>query len=285
MNDTPDTPIPNPPRRWRRRVRRALLALGAAAGTVLGVSCIHIPADNPDYPATTAEVRAEMARMRANPVGLDRPVLVLSGWRSPPGASWSLARKIRSLTGTDHDRVAYMSYLWANDLDPLGDRVVSFVDEHWATDDPERTTEVDVVAISMGGLVARWAAADRGDGSRRLRIHTLYTLATPHRGAKIAEPFPVEPAAREMTAGSDFLAHLDSEFERADYEIVPYAVLHDWMVGATRAAPPGQDPIWTAGRVGLAHHLVSYEDRIVADIALRLRAEDPLGEPSAPPRD
>jgi len=288
MTPDPATPSPTtrrPPRRWRRRVRRALLALGVAAGTSLGVSCIHIPANNPAYPATNAEVHAAMARMRAHPVGVDRPVLVLSGWHAPPGGAWHLAREIRSLTGADKDQVAYLSYMWANDLDPLGDRVVDFVDEKWPTDDPERTTEVDIVAISMGGLVARWAAADRADGSRRLRIGTLYTLATPHRGAKIAEPFPIEPAACEMTAGSDFLAHLDAELERADYEIVPYAVLHDWMVGATRSAPPGQDPIWTAGRVGLAHHLVSYEDRIVADIALRLRAEAPLASPSPPPRD
>lgn len=284
-DDPPNAPTRRTPRRWRRRVRRALLALGATAGTALGVSCLHVPTDNPAYPATNAEIRADLARMRGDPAGLERPVLVLSGWRSPGGSGSMLAGELRELTGADKGEVASMSYVWARDIDPLGDRVVAFVDDRWPTDDPERTTEVDVVAISMGGIVARWAAADRGDGSRRLRIGTLYTLASPHRGALLADRLRVEPAARQMRAGSDFLAHLDTELEHADYGVVPYAVLRDWMVGATRSSPPGQDPIWVPGRIGLSHHLVSWEDRIVADVARRLRAEDPLAEPSPPPRD
>ncbi len=246
---------------------------------------MRIHRTNPAYPATDVQVRSVIEQMRDDPVGLDRPVVVLSGWRSPARGARSLAHQIAELTGADEDQIVTISYMWARDIEPLGDRVVSAVEERWPSDDPERTTEVDVVAISMGGIVARWAASDRGAGARRLNINRLYTLASPHRGAVIADPFPVEPAARQMTAGSEFLAHLDADYERGAYPIVPYAVLHDWMVGATRTAPPGAEPIWVPGRVGLSHHMVSREPRIVADLVRRLRGEQPLGAPSEPPRN
>ncbi len=275
---------PNPTRRLTRLARAALgVAMALTLGA--GVSCMHIHRDNPAYPAAAVEVRAAMRDMRARPAGLDRPVLVLSGYRSPSGAARALAGDIRRLTGADEGEVATMSYMWADDIEPLGERVIAFVDERWPTADPERTTEVDVVAISMGGIVARWAAAEREPGARRLNIGTLYTLATPHRGARLAEAVRPDAAARQLCAGSEMLTFLDEELGDADYEIVPYAVLHDWMVGATRSSPPGEDPIWVPGRIGLAHHMVSREDRIVADVARRLRGEEPLGAPSTPPRD
>lgn len=273
------------PRPLRRRLARAAASLGLAATTAFGVSCVHIPRANPAFPASAVEVRAAMAEMRDNPVELERPILVLSGWRSPAGASRALAADIRRLTGADSDQVTHMSYMWAGDLEPLGDRVVAFVDERWPTDDPERTTEVDVVAISMGGIVARWSASDRGEGARRLNIGMLYTLATPHRGALLADSIRIDRASAQMRAGSDMLAHLDADLEAGAYDVVPYAVLHDWLVGATRSAPPGAEPIWVPGRVGMSHHMVSREDRIIADVARRIRGEEPLGAPSEPPRN
>lgn len=291
--DTP-TPKPDPgprptPRsrrsRWARRARRAALALLIATGGIAAAACIHLPAHNPTYPATKAEIRAELDRMRAQPTGLERPVLVLSGWRSPPGTAAFIAGRIEALTGAADEQVAVMSYPLASDITPLGDRVVAFVDEHWPSDDPAGTTEVDVVAISMGGLVARWAASDRGEGSRRLRINTLYTLATPHRGAALAEHIRIDAAARQMHAGSDFLQHLDEALARDGYEVVPYAVLRDGWVGATNTAPPGMDPIWVRGRLILSHHLIALDERIAADLALRLRGAPPLASPSTPPRN
>lgn len=252
---------------------------------VSGAACMHIHRDNPAYAASNAEVRGAMAEMERDPVGLERPVLVLSGYRSPAGASRDLAAEIRELTGADDGQVASMAYMWADDIEPLGDRVVEFVDERWPTDHPVRTTEVDVVAISMGGIVARWAASEREPGVRRLNIGTLYTLGTPHRGAVIAERIRPDEAATQLRAGSGMLGYLNEQLETADYDIVPYAVLNDWMVGATRTAPPGEDPIWVPGRVLLSHFLISQEDRIVADVARRLRGEAPLASPSEPPRD
>ena len=76
-----------------------------------------------------------------------------------------------------------------------------------------------------------------------------------------------------------------AKLDEADYEIVPYAVLRDGMVGATNTAPPGQEPIWVSGRLFMSHLLIALESRIYTDVALRLRGEQPLGSPSEPPRD
>jgi pimeloyl-ACP methyl ester carboxylesterase len=210
------------------------------------------------------------------------PLVVLSGWRATPALSHALAREMRKRLG---DRpVAPVSFMTTSSIESAADRLVRAVDERFPTDDAERTAEVDIVGVSMGGLVARLAAAV-GAGGRRLRIGTLFTLSTPHRGAKLAETITLDRAARQMKPGSAFLRALDAH-ER-DYELVCYARLGDRWVGATNTAPPGMDPIWVEPpRMTLSHLLVSRDPRILDDIAARLGGEAPLlGPPSPAPRD
>lgn len=269
----------------RRRLAQGVLALALAITGATATAMFRVPRDNPAYPASEMDIAADLARMRADPVEQTRPLVVLSGWRSPGVGSDALAAQLGELSGRPADRVLSMSYPWSNDIEPLGARVVAAVEDRWPSDDPARTVEVDVVASSMGGIVARWAAADRGDDGPRLHIRTLFTIAAPHRGARLADRVRVDRASSQLRAGSGMLAELDAAWQAEPYEIVPYAVLNDWMVGATRSAPPGAEPIWVPGRVGLSHHMASRDERIIADIARRLRGEEPLGEPSTPPRD
>jgi len=286
------------PRKWRRRFRRAGIALVGGVGLLALASCIHLDHPNPEYPATKAEVRAAIEEMEAKPVGVERPVIVLSGYRAPSPSATNMAARVRRVTGADEDRVLPISYVFGNDIPTLADRVAKKVaDEYGSTVDPltgERwTVEVDVVAVSMGGLVARTAWAEPTEVGRnlgvRLNINTLYTLATPHRGAKIARWIHVDDAAKQMIPGSDFLTALAAASPGGggddSYTIVPYATLRDSWVGAKNAAPEGQEPIWVPGRLILSHVLVTLEDRILADLGRRLRGETPLAEPSAPPRD
>jgi len=243
-------------------------------------------------------------------VGLQRPVIVLSGYRSPPGSSAALAHQIRKLTGAEDGRVKYLSYMMSDTVEGPARKAVEFVEAKFPSDDPVWTTEVDVVAISMGGLVARTAAAGPemyakegeasdggpppGVGGKRLRSHTLYTLASPHKGAILADTLAVDKASREMVAGSDFMQRLDAAWLSAQrggvdseshYEIVPYAVLRDWWVGATRSAPIGQEPVWVPGRLIFSHHMIGLDRRIQTDLARRLRGEEPFGQPSGPPHN
>ena len=72
------------------------------------------------------------------------------------------------------------------------------------------------------------------------------------------------------------LAKLATKYRR-------YKQLNDEIVGAKNAAPPGMDPIWTESNHLMSHMSSASNQRILADIALRLRGETPLaGEPSEP---
>ncbi len=304
---TPEGGKTKRPKRWRRRFRRAGIGLLGGVCLVALASCIHLDHHNPAYPATKAEVREAIEEMEATPVGVERPVIVLSGYRAPSMSATNMAGRVRRVTGAEEDRVLPISYMFGNDIPMLADTVAQKVaDEFGSTVDPltgERwTVEVDVVAVSMGGLVARTAWAEPTEVGRdlgvRLNIKTLYTLATPHKGAKIARWIHIDDAARQMIPGSDFLAtlteaspgvglgqELSGGVADNSYTIVPYATLRDSWVGAKNSAPEGQEPIWVPGRLILSHQLVTLEDRILADLGRRLRGETPLAGPSAPPRD
>lgn len=224
------------------------------------------------------QLAADMRRMKAEPVTLERPILVLAGWRSPRTLAYILARRLRSLTGAPRELFASLSYPYGSDIDPLADRAAALAAERFGPH-----THIDVVAVSMGGLVARTAALP--DRAQPLHIKRLFTLGTPHRGAKLAEHIQIDPASRKMMPGSDFLAKLDVALESASFELFPYAATGDWLVGATNTSPPGADPIWFEGHPLLAHQMITHHMSIVVDIARRLRGESPIAAPSPVPRD
>jgi hypothetical protein len=159
--------------------------------------------------------------------------------------------------------------------------VIEEVDRAFPCDEPGVTAEVDVVAVLMGGLVARYAAAEpTGPGAKRLRIARLFTISSPHRGAELAELPTLHRLQLDMRAGSPFLRALDDA--PLDYELVPYVVLKDRIVGQTNAAPYGESPHWVSGNFG-AHVGAHRDARILADIARRLRGEEPFAtDPPAP---
>lgn len=237
---------------------------------------------NPDFLVPGGGVRAEWARMLGSPVGLERPLVVFSGWRAlrTPGAI--LAKRLRMLAGGGE--CMGVSFTLCNRLEEAVDRAVRTVDQRWPSSDPARTVEVDVVGISMGGLVAR-AASEPAPGRKRLRIRRLFTLGTPHRGARIARTIAPDPSVRSMKAGSVFLRGLDAAFPAAPYELVCYARLRDGWVGAGNTAPEGHEPIWKPGPIVMGHHSISADRLIITDIARRLRGEEPLARGgSRPPR-
>jgi len=244
--------------------------------------CPRLPVSNPAYPATDAEVEADIRRMIENPAGMERPVLVLAGWRAPAFAARSLARDIQRVTGAEEGRVISVSYHLLRTIPDCAEKALDAAASAFGMADDERTNPVDVVAVSMGGLVARLAAM--GIGGRRLGIRTLYTLASPHKGAKLAKLIRPDEAAQDMRPGSEFLARLDGGLQGATYQIVPYAVRRDGWVGERRTTPPGMAPIWVPGRIWCGHLLVWSDRRILADVGRRLRGEEPLGRPGPLPR-
>lgn len=240
---------------------------------------------NPDFPAPEGGLDAEWARMLGTPVGLGRPLVVFSGWRALrlPGAV--LARRLRMLAGDKPGRSTGVAFTLCGRIESAVERAVAKVEAQWPSGVSDQTVEVDVVGISMGGLVAR-AAARGGGGHKRLRIKRLFTLASPHRGARIAKVLALDASARAMRPGSGLLEALDESLGEAQYELVCYARLRDGWVGARNTAPPGREPIWTPGLWVMGHHTISADRMIITDIARRLRGEEPLAiRASRPPRE
>lgn len=231
--------------------------------------------------------------MSDSPTALERPVVVLGGYHTPPLQTAGLRRRLATLTSKSQEDFLGVSFVFTFDLEAAARKAVERVERRWPSEDPERTIEVDVVGVSMGGIVGRVAAAppeEPGDGEenqrKRLHINRLFTIATPHRGAKLAGAIAIDKAARDMAPGSLQLASLNRSMDSAVYEVVPYARTRDGIVGATRASPPGMAPLWRRGPLLLSHFTVSLERAFLIDIARRLRGEWPLAfSGSMPPRD
>lgn len=236
---------------------------------------------NPAFDVSRRRVREAWEQMAANPRPLERPVVILSGWRSITPSAF--VRNLCELTSKRRSDFLTICYPLAGDFDHAVDAAMKAIVDRFPGSD-EATAELDVVGISMGGLVARAAAARRS--GPRLVMKRLFTLATPHRGAKLADRIRVDEAGRCMRPGSEYLRRLDDELGRAPYELICYARLGDAMVGARNAAPPGREPIWAPSALVFSHLTISGDLAIKADIARRLRGEEPLGrEGGPPPRD
>jgi hypothetical protein len=240
---------------------------------------------NPSFPVTFSQARQALDDMAAAPRALQRPLVVIGGfWDpnvSPPLFKWEFHR----LTGDD--RIATVSVGFCGSFDECRQKVIEAVDQAFPTHDPDFTTEVDVVGASLGGLVARYAAAPSDDNAhpRRLRIARLFSISSPHSGATLAANFGFTQFHHDMMPGSAFLRALAAADAQATYHVYPYVRLDDEIVGARNAAPPDHNPLWLANPplALLAHAGAMSDPRILADIALRLRGEHPFStEPAAP---
>ncbi len=239
---------------------------------------------NPDFHLPSEALADEIARMLASKVPLQRPVLLLAGWRSPEFGGRVLAARLSELTCGDLDQFWPLAYPMRGDLKRIASMVAVKVHDRWPGEGRE-TIPIDVVGHSMGGLVARLAASKNRPGTRLL-IKRLFTLATPHRGARLATKIAPDPAARDMKPGSALIKRLDEELDDDPFELIPYAHCNDTWVGAKNTAPPGRAPYWTPGTRVFSHFSI-HEDRLIqADIARRLRGEPPIAKrATSPPTD
>jgi pimeloyl-ACP methyl ester carboxylesterase len=168
-------------------------------------------------------------------------------------------------------------------MDEARDAMIRRVDEALppSPDTPGCTAEVDVVGVSMGGLVAAYAAMPRDDGGRRLKIARLFTICSPLRGARAADVPTLEDRVVDMRPGSVFLTKVNNAHR--DYQLYAYCRLGDRIVGEENASPTGVTPWWVATPPMRMAHLGSVSDwRIVADVSRRLRGEPAYAvEPAA----
>lgn len=256
----------------------ARFLLVVIALSLLGGCSYYMPRPSAAIPASSDDVRAEIARMKDSPVEIQRPIVIIDGWIPVGGAA--IKAEIRRLTGAPPEQFELVTYAPGKSLEHIADIVVREVEERWPSDDPIWTIEVDVIGFSAGGIVARLAAwpPQVGDDRKRLKIANLYSISAPHAGTVgVSLSLAPDKAARQMRPGSPTLAWLDEMQPTADYTMLCYGQLNDQVVSAPHTAPEGQLPIWSYGRVIASHSQSARNRRILADIALRIRGEPPIG--------
>lgn len=236
---------------------------------------------NPSFPLSVHEANDDLARMRRDPVKPERPIVVLAGYADPGFATSHIRNRLRSRLRDP--QVITVTFGDLRSFDEARRHLVESIERSIPSEEPGRTVEVDVIGNSMGGLIARDAAIPR-DGERTLHIARLFTISTPHTGARAARSIGWTPLQRSMRPGSDFLSSLDNAPGPRTYSLIPYARTGDGLVGEENTAPRGEAPWWTPAAPFLSGHFTTYDDpRIMADILRRLRAEEPFTtEPRAP---
>lgn len=220
------------------------------------------------------------AAVPAATVNDDVPVLVIGGYGDPGLATTVTVAKLRRRL-PDRTYIKVSPGL-SSTMDNAAAAVVERFEQERPSTRPGETAEVDVVAISMGGLVARLAAMPADERSR-LNIRRLYTICSPHSGALLADRAGFFGSGREMRSNSPFLQELTRvELAAAsDFPIVAYARENDSAIGdpGLQLPPHLHDrghvvwlpmPFWRSGHPG------AYGDkRIIGDIARRLSEPAP----------
>jgi pimeloyl-ACP methyl ester carboxylesterase len=232
---------------------------------------------NPSFPLTHAQARRAIEQMQADPRPLSRPLIVIGGFLDPDISPTVYRVFFRSVT--KNAPIITVSVGFCGSFAECRQKVIAAVDAACPSHDPIWTTRVDVVGVSLGGLVARYAAAPSPDPahSRRLRIARLFSISSPHSGAELADRIAFTDFHRSMRPGSAFLSTLAADDAQADYDLYPYVHLQDRIVGARYAAPPGRTAFWLSDRGPLfAHNAAIVDDRIFADIVRRLRRQPPF---------
>lgn len=238
---------------------------------------------NPSFDVTVAEAREELSDLGRDALELERPLLIAAGFLDPGFGVSSLTTRMRKLAA-DPAMVIEVPFFTTPTFDLARERMIGKLEASFPSSDPYETVEADVIGISMGGLVARYAAMSdataRNDGVKRLRIRTLFTLGTPHHGAIRAEhTLAFDARVADMRSGSSFLESLNEAWPDRDFQLVAYTRLYDGIVGAENALDPDGKGWWLSPPPLQMSHMTMHRDpRIIADIVRRLRGEEPFAK-------
>ena len=165
---------------------RPLLVVCAMWGAA--VSCLA---------ATSQVERAHTDRTR-------RPVILVHGIADTARSMERLARHLRA-DGWEPHALSLTPNGGQVGLDVLAKQIDAYVERTFAPGQ-----KIDLVGFSMGGLVGRFYVQRLGGGAR---VGRLITIATPHRGTRLAHLLP-NSACRQMRPGSAFLRDLATDSDQ-----------------------------------------------------------------------
>jgi hypothetical protein len=239
---------------------------------------------NPSFNVSVSDARDAVDTMEHDPVHLKRPIVLIGGFLDPDVSPSVFRDYFESISV--NPLIIRVPIGFCTSFDQCRQDVIAAVDAACPPTDPIWTQEVDVVGASLGGLVARYCYTPSDDPThpRRLKIAHLFTISSPNSGAKLAEAAGVNDYYRQMQPGSPFLMKLAAQDADAKYQLFCYTYLEDDVVGADYAAPPGQIPYWLTNKTFLPPHwAIMMDPRILGDIGLRLRGEQPFTHPPPAP--
>jgi pimeloyl-ACP methyl ester carboxylesterase len=294
--------VPFPPYIGAKSLRFTLITIAL----LLSTGCIDggiTKPENPSFSMKAKDASTLLKEMSADPKPLDRPLVILAGIGDPGLGpmilEWRLGDVVRIDDAGGNRRTLRVSFAFNTSFEGCRRVLIDAVERAFPCDDPDQTTEVDVIGISLGGTVARYAAMGPPDASvasarrpdeaphahKRLRIARLFTISSPHLGAVQADHTPsILPIYGELRTGSPFMKKLEASPSTSSFPIYAYVRLGDKTVGAENAAPRGQSPHWLPNLpFEIAHGQAWTDPRILADIARHLRSEPALAtDPPAP---
>ncbi len=192
--------------------------------------------------------------------GRRNPIILLHGFGMNRTQWIWMARRLRA---RGHGPIYGMNYFSLQAVARSGKALQRFVEDVLLR---ERAAEVDLVAHSLGGIVARYYIERLGGGQK---IGRLVTIGTPHRGTRLGRFGPLIPSARDLHHESPLLRDLGavragaaytSIWSRADAIIQP---AESAAIGAE-----GADEIFD----DLGHLSLVFSPRVVDIIDARLRA-------------
>ena len=205
---------------------------------------------NPSFPLAPDEASSTLSRLKHHPLVLDLPVIVLAGFQDPGYGAISVAKRLRRVVANP-EMVISISFFACKTFDECRQKTIEEIDAAFPSYESDATVEVDVIGISMGGLVARHAARwGSGWPGKHVRIATLYSVGTPHRGAKLAWLPTWDSRQVDMRPGSAFLRNLNADATTRDFRIVAYGRAGDEIVGLQNTAPPEGNVWWVPNLKG-----------------------------------
>jgi pimeloyl-ACP methyl ester carboxylesterase len=144
-------------------------------------------------------------------------------------------------------------------------------------DDRVRGGRIDVIAHSMGGLVARFYTEHLG-GARR--VDRLITLGTPHRGSYGAARAPSD-LVRQLDPESAFIRRLNASPPPAGLRITSIAAGRDALVepGDSALCPHGDQHTFS----DLGHLGLLFSPRVFATVGAALLSDAPRPARDATP--
>ncbi|MEM1422876.1 MAG: hypothetical protein AAGH64_02625 [Planctomycetota bacterium] len=239
--------------------------------------CARTVPSNPAFDLTIEDAEAELEAMGEDQRPLQRPLVVLAGFADPGVAVWGLVDRLKKTTSTP-ELVMSVTFFFEPSIQSARETAIARARERFGD------VEVDVIGFSMGGLVARLSAVEIEGMQGPLDVNRLFTIGTPHRGAKAAVLPTFDQKVLAMRAGSPLLRRIDASLDDLGYEMLCYVRIGDGVVGHENASPVGWPVLWLPNEAYQFAHLGAGTDpRILADIARRLRDQPAYADTAGSP--